>query len=514
MAKKPKLTADDLLTRGYFHDRAIPPLTSVELQPALSELKSLSAQLQHLRSRCVQHSVPKRKHLRRLLSIPNPLHQTALAVEVEKHWSKLETYLKNSSISLSVPSLSSARALETTRGINELPAERSLRSVGARYVLKTDLARFYPSIYTHSVPWAIHGKEKARKDKSLYGNALDKCLRDTQDKQTGGIPIGPDTSFLVGEIIGTAIDIRLQDSLPVAGTRFIDDYYLYFQTQREAEHALALLHKIAKEFELEVNDPKTEVMLMPEELEPAWKTELRGFQLRTAAQPQSTDLIALFNRGFALANQFATDNVLTYVAKQVLSSDIDANNWALCESLIMKAAIAEPTALSTIIDILDKNSSSITTTENLLKTVASICSYHAPLEQGYEVAWALWLAKTQKLSVPDKLAKSVATMDDDIVAMVALHLREMGLFPDVPMARWRNLMKAANLYTEHWLLAYEAFEQGWLTTHRDYIAADPVFSVLRKHGVRFYDAGRTLPPPTSTGYEDEGIEIDYDDRSE
>jgi hypothetical protein len=27
MAKKPKLTADDLLTRGYFHDRVIPPLT-------------------------------------------------------------------------------------------------------------------------------------------------------------------------------------------------------------------------------------------------------------------------------------------------------------------------------------------------------------------------------------------------------------------------------------------------------------------------------------------------------
>jgi hypothetical protein len=33
----------------------------------------------------------------------------------------------------------------------------------ARYVLKTDVARFYHSIYTHSIPWVIHGKAAAKK---------------------------------------------------------------------------------------------------------------------------------------------------------------------------------------------------------------------------------------------------------------------------------------------------------------------------------------------------------------
>jgi hypothetical protein len=503
MTARRKLTADDLLTRGYFHDRVIPPLSSIGLLPATAALKTIAKPNKDVRSRCTHHSVPKRKHLRRLLSIPNPFHQTALAVEIEKRWPDLDSRCKQSLISLSTPKLSTERALESSYSINAQPVHRSLRSVGSRYVLKTDIARFYPSIYTHSIAWAIHGKEKARANKGLYGNDLDKRISDTQDRQTGGIPIGPDTSFLIGEIIGSAIDLKLQNSTEIKGTRFIDDFYLYFENQAKAEQALALLHKIAKEFELEVNDPKTEIMQLPEELEPAWKTELRGMRLRPGGQPQATDLLSLFNRGFDLAHDYPNDNVLTYVVRQVSSSDIDPDNWQFCESLLMKAAIAEPTVLSVVLDILEKNAGSISDKTNLSDTVASLCIYHAPLEQGYEVAWALWLAKQQNLRIDPKVAKKVVAMDDDIVALVALDLRERGLFPPTPMPRWRKLMTAQHLYTEHWLLAYEAYEQGWLSGKRDYIAADPTFSILRKHSVRFYDSGKTLPPPSSTGYENE-----------
>jgi len=503
MAARPKLSATDLLTRGYFHDRVIPPLNSLGLLPALPELKALAKNARSMRSRCTRHSVPKRKHLRRSLAIPNPLHQTALSLEVEKCWTKLLSACKKSHIPLSVPKLSSERALETASNINALPVQRSLRSVGSRYVLKTDLARFYPSIYTHSVAWALHGKAKARADKSLFGNLLDRCLSDTQDKQTGGIPIGPDTSFLIGEVMGSAIDAKLQDSIALRGTRYIDDYSLYFQDQSQAEHALALLHKVAKEFELEVNDPKTEIAPLPEELEPSWKTELRGMHIRDIGPPQVTDLLSLFNRGFDLANKFPSDNVLTYVARQVSSSTIDPENWELCEALLMKAALAEPTALPVIIEILQTNSGSISSKANLAEAVWSLCNYHAPLEQGYEVAWALWLAKRQKIDIDPSVAKKVAMMDDDIVALVALNLQALGLFPTVSMAVWRKAMAPQHLYSEHWLLSYEALEHGWLTAKSDYVATDPVFSVLRKHHVRFYDAGITLRVSSSTGYEDE-----------
>jgi len=63
-------------------------------------------------------------------------------------------------------------------------------------------------------------------------------------------------------------------------------------------------------------------------------------------------------------------------------------------------------------------------------------------------------------------------------------------------------MRAENLYSEHWPLAYEAYEQGWLPSQdgSDYIAADGLFSILRNHGVRFYDVTFAMPPISVTGY--------------
>jgi hypothetical protein len=61
-------------------------------------------------------------------------------------------------------------------------------------------------------------------------------------------------------------------------------------------------------------------------------------------------------------------------------------------------------------------------------------------------------------------------------------------------------MQASDLYENHWLLAYEAFEHGWLPSanSQDYIGGDDFFSILRQRGVRFYGAGVA---PTSSFFE-------------
>jgi hypothetical protein len=100
-----------------------------------------------------------------------------------------------------------------------------------RYLLYADTSRYYTTIYTHSISWALHGKSVAkerRHDKSLLGNQLDELVRATQDSQSVGIPIGPDTSLIISEIIGTAIDLELRERLSAAnikmqGHRYLDD---------------------------------------------------------------------------------------------------------------------------------------------------------------------------------------------------------------------------------------------------------------------------------------------------
>ncbi|MFD2881818.1 RNA-directed DNA polymerase [Paenibacillus rhizoplanae] len=99
-------------------------------------------------------------------------------------------------------------------------------------------------------------KKINRKD-ALYGNLLDKRVRNSMDGQTLGIPVGPDTSLIIAEIIATSMDVKLRSRLgDIKGFRYMDDYYLYFSTKPEAEFALSTLHSIMKDFELELNPNK------------------------------------------------------------------------------------------------------------------------------------------------------------------------------------------------------------------------------------------------------------------
>ena len=97
----------------------------------------------------------------------------------------------------------------------------------------TDLSEFYSSLYTHSVPWAIHGKAAAkaqRRVSALYGNRLDELLRTAQDHQTVGIPIGPDTSLIVAELVLSAVDRKLARHIAnILGLRYMDDFELGYR---------------------------------------------------------------------------------------------------------------------------------------------------------------------------------------------------------------------------------------------------------------------------------------------
>ena len=261
-----RLTASDLLLRGLFHDRMIPPLNSSGLQLAIADLLSFAAQdiretngrrVPRKTTRCTRHSVPKQKLARRILAIPNPRNQALLATEIEQNWDDLLGLCRKSPVSLTTPFLFGKRAVQGEIDRRSEAAERAKRSVGQRYVLHADIARFYPSIYTHSIPWAIHGKVTARADgmNALYGNRVDQWIRATQDKQTGGIPVGPDSSFLLAEVLASTLDYELSVNLDdeLKGTRYVDDYHLYFRSRANAEKAFAELHRIAGQFELEIN---------------------------------------------------------------------------------------------------------------------------------------------------------------------------------------------------------------------------------------------------------------------
>jgi hypothetical protein len=405
-----------------------------------------------------------------------------------------------SSISLSTPTHfpNGTRAVSRSLDFDDWSIERFKKSSDSRFVLRADLSRFYHTIYTHSLPWAIHTKQAAKADHSdnLYGNLIDKRVRNTQDQQTIGLPVGPDTSFILAEVVGARIDQELIADLgSISGIRYVDDFHLYFNTRSEAENAYSSLSRIAKAYELEVNERKTEIFEGPDTGEPPWKTALKLQPLRPPAVGQRFSLISFASKAFELAKEFPNEGVLTYAVKKAFSTPISQENEPIFEAFLRAALVQDTSTFPLVTKIIyDLNSGQqLVAQAELLQTLSTLALFHAPLRHQYEVSWILWIFKLLTAQVPGNVLDAVSRMEDPIVALVALDLRASGLASGLDTAHWAPLIAPEHLYGEHWLLAYEAVQKGWAQPQNNYVAADPFFGALLTSGVTFYE------PPHDSG---------------
>ena len=92
-------------------------------------------------------------------------------------------------------------------------------SLEYRYMLCADIADCYPSIYTHSIAWALHDREVAKRSaqgdenaKALtkLGDSIDKCIREMQCGETLGIPQGSEVFDFIAEIVLAYADSQLK----------------------------------------------------------------------------------------------------------------------------------------------------------------------------------------------------------------------------------------------------------------------------------------------------------------
>jgi hypothetical protein len=161
--------------------------------------------------------------------------------------------------------------------------DADLATVAYKYthLVRTDIKNFYPSIYTHSIAWALHGKSTIRKggnrfdNKTFVGNRLDKLFQNANDGCTNGLPIGPVVSDIVAEIIASAVDRTLSKvlkraSVPFEAVRFKDDYRILVSSPEDAKRVVKVLQAALKNYNLELNDEKTTVTTLPEGLFRPW----------------------------------------------------------------------------------------------------------------------------------------------------------------------------------------------------------------------------------------------------
>lgn len=520
----------ELLRDGYFPKELPPPFTTTSFAnfidsnypslPRSFRPKKFGFKKHYNIALNSEHNIARIGTLRRRLGIPNPITHFRLCEEIADHWYAIDSHIQGSQLSVSKPikdyrTGGYRRALITTCGPSMTSYLRTKYRMGAKYLLMTDIAEFYHSIYTHSIPWAFYGKTYAkthRNDLRLTGNRLDKFTMNCQDGQTIGIPIGPDTSLVLAEILLTRVDRTIAPKLKqLKGFRQIDDYELCFSKLKDAEIALNEIESALSDFELHVNPKKTKIEPLPLALENYWATWLRNFKLGKTKREQRTNLISYFSRAFEFANENPELSILRYAIARLRSTKIDSGNWQLFQNLLLQCVSSEPGTLPYVLELYVRfyNQGYNITTDQLEEVLNSQIQYHAPLGHGSEVAWSLWGAIAFQVSLHSASASAVSNMEDSIVSLLALDAEQHELFLDhLNKRKWTQYMTKEGLDGEQWLLSYEANIKGWLPSLRggDHVADHKCFKYLKANNVQFYDislAAKVIPCATSripTGY--------------
>lgn len=449
-------------------------------------------------------SVARVGHQRRTTSIPNPVTQTYLATHVVAHWGQLIGHYRKSRLSVSRPRfLANGSRAANIPSMHFLYDLKILKSAGYRFMLRTDISRFFPTIYTHSVPWALHTKSIAKRNHQpfgkYYGNLLDLALRQGQDNQTIGLPIGPDTSHIIAEAIATSIDVDLKKRLKVlpAGFRYVDDYFLFFSTVKEAESALAALVRALGEYELQINFEKTLTCSVIEITDDYWTHKLRNFSIDKKWRKQSSDINHFFELAKELARQNSDENVMTYAVKRISSEIIRKECWDSFEAHLSHIAMSYPNTLQTIARVLSTyhGVGYSLNSKRLERLVNSVIEDHAPLGHHSEVIWCLWMCKELDIKLSDANVDLVAEMHGSVCALLLLDLHSKQKLGKIPKgSTWKQAENSDALHGEQWLLSYEAGMRGWAGFSDAHIKANQYFSILHSLGIHFYDDSASLRP--------------------
>ena len=236
-------------------------------------------------------SVRKDDISRRIISLPNPKAFLRLSKLMQENWEEIQNYAKSRhSLSpityIHKYSDTGKKAMLNSENIRESIRSKSdfiegiknciKTALGYKYRLKIDIANCYTSIYTHSVAWAICGKNEAKKylftknpeklkDTYELADKLDAFIRFQKNNETNGIVVGPFTSRIFSEIILSAIDKQLAKKKYIF-RRYVDDYKFYFRSETQAKESIFQIERVLNEFGLHLNTAKTDISCYPFEI--------------------------------------------------------------------------------------------------------------------------------------------------------------------------------------------------------------------------------------------------------
>jgi len=428
----------------------------------------------------IQYRSTRFNNVPRLLTIPHPKPYCDLCLEIYKNWGKVKGICTN------VNSLIRPRTHEDGRTII-MDYETSLAkrnrfykaAFGKKFLALADISNFYPSLYSHAIPWALVGIPKAKeqqRDSSKWFNKIDKLLRSCNRNETAGVPIGPATSNIASEILLERIDRDLRKKFNYI--RFIDDYTAYCETHTEAEEFIRELSIMLMQYKLNLNIKKTEITSLPQAINEGWIGRMREIIPRDK-EITSSQVSNILDAAIRLQKDNPGGSILKYAASSIAPKLNDSSSIEFSKYLI-KLCFYYPV----LIPILNKPLVAVykTGSGNFEKELHFLLNDSIKYGRSDAMSWLLYYLKIFYNDLPVELAKKIIECGDctalTLLAEYPVHQKKIVGFAEQ--------LKREGLYEldAYWLLLYQLYSKDFISN--PYIH-DDTFKVLRKNKVSFVE---------------------------
>lgn len=415
------------------------------------------------------YDASKRGGQRRLFGIPHPLFIRDQGIFFERHWQTVEACFEAATGSTSRPNTDGAslRHVRITPHA-ELPRIRLTRLSRFAYCLVADVSRCYYSIYSHSIPWALHGKAAAKSDTNvlsatIFGNRLDYTVRQAQSRQTMGIPVGPDTSKIIAEIVMSAVDkrmIELSGSKPPSYVRHVDDYWIGGHTHDECERYLTNLRLALKDFSLDVNELKTRIISTKFVFGETWPAQIERAISENfhESRNDTPDTVAVLGMIVERAVETNDDGIIKNAIRVFDRRTVWRRHWALLEHFLAQCAVQFPHSFDYVARVVAWRLRSGTPIDRDLwiEIARSTATRDGSLGRDSEVCWAIWLLKELRSRLPKAISDIIVENASPLVLAFLTHFAKHAMAGDHGLiGRLRDRVEGDPFAGAYWPLTLE-----------------------------------------------------------
>lgn len=493
-----------LVDYGLFSD-VVPPCfvsegisnyvpTNLQLISTETNDRKLQRLLDRASHNFIRYDALRHANIPRQMGIPHPESYIAQCLVIERYWNIIKRHCAKPQIAVSrvfVQKTSEKRVFVMNYKQRRFEDEETdIRNmIGARFVVHTDISACFSSIYTHSIPWAIHGRRIAKTNRSLSlaGNLVDKATQGIRDGQTNGLVTGPHSSNIISEIVLTRVD----DSMIKKGfkrfSRAIDDYTYYAETFEEAEDFIRTLGLFLREYDISLNAQKTEIIPMPIPVGKDWVQQLRDFEFPDQGEIGAGKVNKVLDLAQCLSNEAESFAMLYYAIKMIPARLSDRAKRIFTQRAISLALIYPYLARLLGEHVFDKHSYSgieadIQIYVELLLDMGIKKLYPDAIAHAlyYSLKYGIKLRQTE-----DQL-REIIQFDDCISDVLLLEYSRRNALRRIQSALRRRVNRLKGMERREqdrfWLLIYEMWNQTTLQGNGQAFLAE-----LKQHRFQFID---------------------------